>query len=207
MNKAIQKLMMALAICGALCGTAMAYPPNAVRAERLIESEGIAERSECRAPRGNPPPKGRAPTAMRASAPKGHTVNTTAPARHTAKHHATPAKHHAPRHEIVRHAPPPPPPPPRRGWRWQAKNSPPMPATLPSGGLIASGRGCIPPLAPDATEGATGGVAASATRTGKPQSCQYFPPFRNVHIECVFPCVLRKFLGRCIDHQGDNMVY
>ena len=72
MNNAIQKMMMALAVCGALItaaqagsqpmgtrasramqepsGTAMAYPPNAVRAERPIGSEGIAERSECRAP-------------------------------------------------------------------------------------------------------------------------------------------------------------
>ncbi len=57
MNKAIQKLMMALAICGTLCGTAVA------------------------APRGNPPPKGKAPTAMRAPAPKGHTVKAPVPVR------------------------------------------------------------------------------------------------------------------------------
>ena len=86
MNKAIQKMVMALAVCGALCGTAMA------------------------APRGNPPPKDKAPTAMRASAPKGHAVKAPAPAQQTAKRHAAPARHHVPRHEIVRHAPPPPPP-------------------------------------------------------------------------------------------------
>ena len=33
----------------AVAGVAMAYPPNTVRAERPIGSEGIAERSECRA--------------------------------------------------------------------------------------------------------------------------------------------------------------
>ena len=46
MNKAIQKIVMALAVCGALCGTAMA------------------------APKVNPPPKGKAPTAMKAPAQK-----------------------------------------------------------------------------------------------------------------------------------------
>ncbi len=86
MNKAIQKMMMALAVCGTLCGTAMA------------------------APGGNPPPKGKAPTAMRASAPKRHAVKAPAPARHAAKHRAAPARHHAPKHDAVRHAPPPPPP-------------------------------------------------------------------------------------------------
>lgn len=86
MNKTMQKLMMALAVCGALCGSAMA------------------------APKGNPPPKGKAPSAMMANAPKGRTAKTPAPARQTAKHHATPARPHAQRHEIVRRAPPPPPP-------------------------------------------------------------------------------------------------
>ena len=96
MNKAIQKMMLALAMCGTLCGTAMA------------------------APKGNPPPKGKAPTAMKAPAEKPRAAKAPTPARHVAKAPAkTPPKAHfaptrpAQRHEIARHAPPPPPPPPR----------------------------------------------------------------------------------------------
>ena len=108
MNKAIQKLMMALAICGALITAAQAgSQPMGTRASRAMrEPSGTA----VAAPRGNPPPKGKAPMAMRAPAPKGHMVKAPAPARHTAKHPVAPARYHAPRHEIVRHAPPPPPP-------------------------------------------------------------------------------------------------
>ena len=88
MNKAVQKLMMALAVCGALCGTAMA------------------------APRGNPPPKGKAPTAMKAPAQKALKAQ---PARNVSKapiycggRHAAPAKHE-PRREVAHHNPPPTP--------------------------------------------------------------------------------------------------
>ena len=105
MNKAIQKLMMALAVCGALITAAQAgSQPMGTRASRAMrEPSGTA----MAAPRGNPPPKGKASAAMRASAPKGHAVKAPAPARQTAKHHAAPARHHAPRCEIVHHAPPP----------------------------------------------------------------------------------------------------
>ena len=90
MNKAIQKMMMALAVCGVLCGTAMA------------------------APKGNPPPKGgKAPTAMKAQAPMAAKARP-APVRQVSKaptygnaHHVAPAKHE-PRHEVVHHNPPPP---------------------------------------------------------------------------------------------------
>ena len=85
MNKAIKKMMLALAVCGALCGTAVA------------------------APKGNPPKGGKAPTAMKAQAPKGHTHApkvAKAPAR---EHHAAPIRHHETRHEVAHHAPPPPP--------------------------------------------------------------------------------------------------
>ena len=85
MNKAIQKMMMALAVCGALCGTAMA------------------------APKGNPPSRGQAPTAMKAPAQKTHAAKAPTPARQTAKHHSTHSKHN-PRHEVVRLTPAPPPP-------------------------------------------------------------------------------------------------
>ena len=107
MNKAIQKMVMALAICGALITAAQAgSQPMGTRASRAMrEPSGTA----MAALRGNPPPKGKAPAAMRASAPKEHVVKAPAPARHTAKRHAAPARHHVPRHEIVRHAPPPPP--------------------------------------------------------------------------------------------------
>ena len=91
MNKAIQKLMMALAVCGALCGTAMA------------------------APKGNTPKGGKAPTAQKAPAQKQAKAKP-APAKQTAKapahgnaHHAAPAKHE-PRHEVAHHNPAPPPP-------------------------------------------------------------------------------------------------
>ena len=94
-NKAIQKIVMALAVCGALCGTAMA------------------------APKGNPPPKGKAPTAMKAPAQKPHTAKAPAPAKHTAHTAKAPGKaptvtRHAPmrpasRHEVAHHASPPPP--------------------------------------------------------------------------------------------------
>ena len=93
MNKAIQKMVMALAVCGALCGTAMA------------------------APKGSTPPRGNAPTAMKVPAQRSHAAKAPTPARHTA---ATPARvqaktHIAParperQHEVVRHAAPPPPP-------------------------------------------------------------------------------------------------
>ena len=108
MNKAIQKMMMALAVCCALCGTAMAYPPNTVRTERPIGSEGIVERSEYRAPKGNPPSRGQAPTAMKAPAQKTHATKAPAPAKQAAKIHSTHSKHN-PRHEVVRHTPAPPP--------------------------------------------------------------------------------------------------
>ena len=93
MNKAIQKMMLALAMCGTLCGTAFA------------------------APKGNPPPKGGAPAAMKAPVQKARVAKAPAPAKHMAKAPARrPAKAHAapmrhtPRHEVVRCAPPPPPP-------------------------------------------------------------------------------------------------
>ena len=82
MNKAIQKMVMALAVCGALCGTAMA------------------------APKGNPPPKGKAPTAMKAPAkhtPQAAKAHGRAP---TVAQHAP--MRPAPRHEVARHATPPP---------------------------------------------------------------------------------------------------
>ena len=92
MNKAIQKIVMALAVCGALSGTAMA------------------------APKGNTPPKGKAPTAMKAPARKPRAAKTPTPARHTA---AAPARVQAkthiahtrlePQHEVARHAAPLPP--------------------------------------------------------------------------------------------------
>ena len=89
MNKAIQKMMLALAVCGALCGTAMA------------------------APKGNAPKGGKAPTAMKAQSPRLAQAKP-APAHQTAKapahgntRHATPAKHE-PRHEVAHHNPPPP---------------------------------------------------------------------------------------------------
>ena len=106
MNKAIQKMMMALAVCGALCGTAMATP------------------------KGSTLPRGKAPTAMKApvqkpqaakaaapvrqkvkmSAPVRQTAHATkAPGRAPAVAHATPARP-APRHEVARPAPPPPAP-------------------------------------------------------------------------------------------------
>ena len=85
MNKAMQKMMIALAVCGALCGTAMA------------------------APKGNPPPRGQAPAAMRAPTQKIHAKKSPAPAKQTAKHHSTHTKH-TPRHGVVRHTPAPPPP-------------------------------------------------------------------------------------------------
>ena len=92
MNKAIQKMVMALAVCGALCGTAMA------------------------APKGSTPPKGKAPTAMKAPAQKQQAAKAPAPARQTAKApartmaktHPAPA-HQTPRLEVAHHAPPPPP--------------------------------------------------------------------------------------------------
>ena len=95
MNKAIQKMMLALAVCGALCGTAMA------------------------APKGNQPPKGKAPTAMKAQSPKATKPAPAkqvakAPAHQTAKapahgnaHHTAPTKHEL-RHEVAHHNPPPP---------------------------------------------------------------------------------------------------
>ena len=90
-NKAIQKLMMALAVCGALCGTTFA------------------------APKGNPPPKGKAPTAMKALAQKSRAAKAPAPAKKTAKAPAratvnvrpAPARNTT-KHEVVRHAQPPP---------------------------------------------------------------------------------------------------
>jgi hypothetical protein len=87
MNKTIQKMMLALAVCGALCGTAMA------------------------APKGSHSSNGKAPTAMKAQAPKASKPararqTTKAPA-HGNAHHAAPAKYE-PRHEIVHHNPPPP---------------------------------------------------------------------------------------------------
>ena len=92
MNKAIQKMIMALAVCGALCGTAMA------------------------APKGSTPPRGKAPTAMKAPVQKSHAAKAPASARHTAtapvrvqtKTHIAPVRPE-PRHEVARHAPPPPP--------------------------------------------------------------------------------------------------
>ena len=68
MNKAIQKMVMALAVCGALCGTTMA------------------------APKGNPPPNGKAPTAIKASAQKPPAAKAHAPVAHTSKAPA-PDKH------------------------------------------------------------------------------------------------------------------
>ena len=89
MNNAIKKMMLALAVCGALCGTAMA------------------------APRGNPPPKGgKPPAAAKLHAPKAPVhVNThhAAPAKHgpgrVVAHHNPP-----PPPPAMHRAPPPPPP-------------------------------------------------------------------------------------------------
>ena len=78
-NRALKKLMMAFALCGALCGTAMA------------------------APKGGAPAKGRAPAAMttKAHAPTKHVAKAPAHG------HVEPARP-AHRHEVARHAPPPP---------------------------------------------------------------------------------------------------
>ena len=127
MNKAIQKMVMALAVCGALITAAQAgSQPMGTRASRAMrEPSGTA----MAAPKENPPPKGKAPTAMKAPAqkppaakahaPVAHTAKAPAPAKHTpqaAKAHGrapTVAQHApmrpAPRHEVARHAPPPPP--------------------------------------------------------------------------------------------------
>ena len=83
MNKAIQKMILALAVCGTLCGTAMA------------------------APKHNAPKGGKAPAAMRAEASKAakakpapsHQVAKT-PVRGNAQH-AAPARHE-PKHEVAR---------------------------------------------------------------------------------------------------------
>ena len=82
MNKTLKKLTMALALCGALSGTAMA------------------------APRGGAPAKGKAPAAMTAKAPAPAKHVAKAPAHR----HVEPAKP-AHRHDVARHTPPPPPPP------------------------------------------------------------------------------------------------
>ena len=89
MNKAIQKMMLALAVCGTLCGTAMA------------------------APKGNAPKGEKAPSAMKAQAPRAEKAKPTS-THHTAKapahgntHRAVPAKQE-PRHEVAHHNPPPP---------------------------------------------------------------------------------------------------
>ena len=77
-NKTLKKLMMALALCGALCGTATA------------------------APKGGAPAKGKAPATMTAKAPAPAKHAAKAPARG----HVEPAKP-AHRHEVARHTPPP----------------------------------------------------------------------------------------------------
>ena len=81
-NKALKKLTMAFALCGALCGTAMA------------------------APKGGAPAKGKAPTAMTAKAPAPAKHAAKAPAH--GHGYVEPAKP-AHRHEVARHTPPPPP--------------------------------------------------------------------------------------------------
>ena len=99
MNNTLKKLMMAFALCGALCGTAMATP------------------------KGGAPTKGKPPAAQPAKthAPAKHVAQAPA-AKPTAKAPAkpvvqAPARGHghveparpAHRHEVARHAPPPPP--------------------------------------------------------------------------------------------------
>ena len=117
MNKAIQKMMMALAVCGALITAAQAgSQPMGTRASRAMrEPSGTA----MAASKGNPPPKGKAPTAMKAPVQKPHTAKAPAPAKHAplaakAPGRAPTVAHPAPmlpapRHEVARHAPPPPP--------------------------------------------------------------------------------------------------
>ena len=110
MNKTLKKLTMALALCGALCGTAMA------------------------APKGGAPAKGKAPTAMtaKAPAPAKHVAKTP-----THGHgHVGPAKP-AHRHEVARHTPPPPPrhPEPRHHHDHHGDNCFVLGATL-LGGLV-----------------------------------------------------------------------
>ena len=81
-NRTLKKLTMAFALCGALCGTAMA------------------------APKGGAPAKGKAPAAMTAKAPAPAKHAAKAPAH--GHGHVEPAKP-AHRHEVARHTPPPPP--------------------------------------------------------------------------------------------------
>ena len=91
MNNTLKKLMMALALCGALCGTALA------------------------ASKGGAPAKGKPPAAQPAKthAPAKHVAQAPAPkpvvkAPARGHGHVEPARP-AHRHEVARHAPPPPP--------------------------------------------------------------------------------------------------
>ena len=83
MNKKLMKLMTAIALCGALCGTATA------------------------APKGGAPAKGKAPATMTAKTPAPAKHVAKAPAQ--SHRHAEPARP-THRHEVARHTPPPPPP-------------------------------------------------------------------------------------------------
>ena len=82
MNNTLKKLMMAIALCGALCGTATA------------------------APKGCAPAKGKAHASMTAKAPAPAKHAAKAPAH--GHGHVEPAKP-THRHEVARHTPPPPP--------------------------------------------------------------------------------------------------
>ncbi|MBR2355785.1 MAG: hypothetical protein IKA69_05360, partial [Kiritimatiellae bacterium] len=89
MNNNFKTLALALAACAAMTGTALA------------------------APKGNPPPRGKAPTAMKAPAHKGHAP--ARPAAHNTHHNTHQFAHTRPQALPVHHhrpAPPPPPPPP-----------------------------------------------------------------------------------------------
>ena len=89
MNNNFKTLALALAACAAMTGTALA------------------------APKGNPPPRGKAPTAMKAPAHKGHAP--ARPAAHNTPHNTHQFAHTRPQALPVHHhrpAPPPPPPPP-----------------------------------------------------------------------------------------------
>ena len=90
MNNTLKKLMMAFALCGALCGTALA------------------------APKGGAPAKGKAPAAQPAKTHTPAKPTAKAPAKPVAQAparghgHVEPARP-AHKHEVAKHTPPPPP--------------------------------------------------------------------------------------------------
>lgn len=113
MNKAIQKMMVALAVCGALCGTAMAAPKGG---QPQASKGGSPTAQALRAPAK--------PAATKASgtglcAPQRAEVRKPSkpqsqPRREVARHeshrrpapaaqHRKPPRHHAPRHDEPRH--------------------------------------------------------------------------------------------------------